>query len=171
MKFPLILEVFCFIISLQMVKPKFKRLVRETYLQMIKNSSQSRLFRNLFVIDRKGKKSDALKNGRSSCAFFISCILKIFSLISFPHATVDSTMKDMLGNGWRRTKKLNPGNVLLWEKKRGHKHLGFFIGDNKAISNSFEIGVPRVHHYTYGKTENNQPKRKIEQIFTHSDIK
>ena len=158
-----------------MTKPKYRRLVRETYLRMIKNSPKSRLFRNLFVIDEKGKKKDALKNGRFSCAFFVSSVLKIFSLVDFPHATVKSTIKDMLKNGWHRTKKLEPGNVLLWEEnKEGHKHLGFFIGNKKSVSNAFfyyKKRVPMVHHFTYGKTRNGQPRRKIEQIFTHPDIK
>lgn len=157
-----------------MTKPKYRRLVRETYLQMIKNSRQSRMFRNLFVVDEKDKKKDILKNGRSSCAFFVSSVLKIFSLISNFHATVKITVKDMMESGWRRTKKLEPGNVLLWEEKEGHKHLGFYIGDKKAVSSAFfhfKKRVPIAHHFTYGKTKNNQPKRKIEQIFTHPAIK
>ncbi len=139
---------------------------------MIKNSPKTRMFRNLFVINEKGKKLDALKNGDVACAFFVSGVLKIFSLITYPHATVDSTVRDMLENGWRRTKKLELGNVLLWEKnKNGRRHLGFYIGNKKAISNSGKKGFPVIHHFTYGKNKDNQPKRKIEGIFTHSDIK
>lgn len=156
-----------------MAKPKFKRLIKETYLQMIKNSSGTRMFRNLFVINKKGKKLDALKNGDLACAFFVSSILKIFSLIDYPHATVDSTVRDMLENGWRQTKNLKPGNILLWEKnKKGHKHLGFYVGNKKAVSNFYKKRHPIVHHYIYfWKTRNNQPKREIEKIFTHPDIK
>jgi len=138
---------------------------------MIKNSPKTRMFRNLFVINEKGEKLDALKNGDVACAFFVSSILKIFSLIDWPHATVDSTVRDMLDNGWRKTKKLKPGNVLLWGRnERGRRHLGFYIGKNKAISNSSKKGYPVIHHFTYGKNKNNQPKRKIEEIFTHKDI-
>lgn len=141
---------------------------------MIKNSPKSRLFRNLFVTGGKGDKRDVLENGRDSCAFFVSSILKIFSLVDFPHATVNVTLKDMAKNGWRETKKLKPGDVLLWEEKNGHKHIGFYIGGDKAVSNAFfyfKKRVPAVHHFTYGKTRNNQPRRKIEKIFTHPDIK
>lgn len=139
---------------------------------MIKNGVGTQMFRSLFVINEKGKKLDALKNGDLACAFFVSCVLKIFSLIDYPHATVDSTIRDMLENGWHRTKKFKPGNVLLWEKnKTGRRHLGFYIGDNKAVSNSYKNKFPIIHHITYGKNKDGQPKRKIEEIFTHSDIK
>lgn len=154
-----------------MAKSKFKRLIKRSYLQMIKNSVRTKMFRNLFVVDEKGRKIDALRNGDVACAFFVSGILKIFSLITWPHATCDSTVRDMLENGWRRTKKLKPGYVLFWERnKNGRKHLGFYIGNNKAISNSSKKGYPVIHHFTYGKNKNNQPKRKIEGIFTHKDI-
>lgn len=149
-------------------------MLRETYLQMIKNSPKSRLFRNLFVTDGKGGKRDVLENGRESCAFFVSSILKVFSLVDFPHATVNATLKDMAKNGWRETKKLEPGNVLLWEEKNGHRHLGFFIGGKKAVSNAFfyyKSRAPKIHHFTYMETGEKQPRRKIEAMFVHPDIK
>ncbi len=153
-----------------MAKPKFKILIKESYLQTIKNSIGTRMFRNFFIIDDQGKKRDVLMNGRHSCASFVSSILKLFSLITYPHATIESTIKDMLKNGWRVTKKLKPGNVLLWEEKEGNKHMGFFIGNKKAVSNAFfyyKSRVPIAHHFTYGKTGNNLPRRRIEKIFTH----
>ncbi|MEK7574247.1 MAG: hypothetical protein AAB514_01815 [Patescibacteria group bacterium] len=156
-----------------MTKHKSKRLLKENYLQMIKNSPKTRMFRNFFLADENGKKSDILKDGDLACAFFVSCVLKIFSLIDYPHATVDGAIKDMLENGWRRTKKLEPGNILLWEKnKKGHRHLGFYIGDKKAVSNFYEKRYPAIHHYiNFWKTGANQPERAIEQIFTHPGIK
>lgn len=140
---------------------------------MIKNSVRTKMFRNLFVVDEKGRKMDTLRNGDVACAFFVSGILKIFSLITWPHATVDSTVRDMLENGWRETKKLEPGNILLWEKnKNGRRHLGFYIGNKKAISNFYKKGYPVVHHYiNFWKIGANHPKRAIEQIFTHPDIR
>jgi hypothetical protein len=151
------------------MKPKI--LTYQTYLQMIKNSRGTKMFRCFYVLTN-GKKQDILKNGRLSCAFFVSSILKMFSLISSQHTTVDSTIKDMLKNGWRQTKKLKPGNVLVWEEKTFpndsvHRHLGFFVGQNKAISNSSERGIPVLHHFTFSQTKTGQPKRKIQQIFTH----
>jgi hypothetical protein len=129
------------------------------------------MFRNLYIVDEKGKKSDVLRNGDVACAYFVSSVLKIFSLITWPHVTCDSTIKDILENGWRKTKKLKPGYVLLWERnKRGRRHLGFYMGNNKAVSNSSKKGYPVIHHFTYGKNKKNQPRRKIEEIFVHKDI-
>ena len=84
---------------------------------MIKSSPKSRLFRNLFVTGGKGDKRCSGKWARF-LRFFVSSILKIFSLVDFPHATVNVTLKDMAKNGWRETKKLKPGDVLLWEEKK-----------------------------------------------------
>lgn len=152
-----------------------KILIPQTYLQMIKNSQGTKMFRHLYALTNS-KKQDILKNGDLSCAFFVSSVLRMFSLVSSQHATVASTIKDMLKNGWHQTKKLKPGNVLVWKEKTfpdgsTHLHLGFFIGYNQAISNNFEKGVPTLHHLTFGKTKTGQPKRKIKQIFTHPLLK
>ncbi len=133
------------------------------------------MFRRLYVLDN-GRKKDILKNGQLSCAVYVSSILKLFNLISKLHTTVKSTLDDMRKNGWRPTKKLQAGNVLLWEEKKQadgefHQHLGFYLGQNRAISNRDEKRAPTVHHFTYGRDKNNRPKRKIVQIFTHRIIK
>jgi len=141
-----------------------KILTYQNYLAMIKASQGSKIFRRLYVLEN-GKKKDILKNGRFSCAYYVSSILKIFDLISKPHATINGTTKDMLKNGWRITKTLKQGNVLVWEEKSDHQHLGFCLGNNKAISNSHKKGVPALHHFTYNN------KRKIIQILTHKIIK
>lgn len=148
-----------------MSKPKFKPLFRETYLQMIKNSLGSRLFRVAFAVNEKGKKQDVLKNGVFSCAFFVSSLLKIFSLISGPHATVKSAIADMLKNGWCPTKELKPGNVLVWEEMKNHQHIGFYIGKQQAVSNSSKKKMPIIHHFSFGKTKEGKPRRRIIKIF------
>ncbi len=157
-----------------MGKAKFKILDYQNYCQMIKNSQGSQMFRHLYVL-KNGKKRDILKNGQLSCAYYVSSILKIFDLISQPHATVKGAIKDMLKNGWRPTKKLKSGNVLVWQEKkcvngRAHQHLGFYLGDSKAIRNKHERGVPIIHHFTYGQTKTGQPRRKIIQILAHKFI-
>ena len=50
--------------------------------------------------------------------------------------TVESAVKDMEQSGWKQTKKLAPGNIIVWEEKKDHAHIGFYIGNDKAISNS-----------------------------------
>ena len=141
---------------------------------MIKNSARSKMFRSIFVLENS-KEKDILKNGQLSCAYYVSCLLKLFDLISCLHATVDGAVKDMIDNSWKETKKLKPGNILIWEKKtfnggEFHSHIGFYLGDSKAISNSNKNGLPIIHHYTYG-IKDGQPKRKIIKILTHKAIK
>ncbi|MBU1289636.1 hypothetical protein KKG85_00065 [Patescibacteria group bacterium] len=154
---------------------KLKILVYQNYLEAIRASRGCKMFRRLYVLEN-GKKRDILKNGNLSCAYHVSSILNFFGLILSPHATVKSTVKDMLENGWEKTKKLVPGNVLVWEERKGvdeilHRHIGFYLGDGKAISNSSKNGVPSIHHYTYGKNKKGKPKRKIIQILTHTIIR
>ncbi len=151
-----------------MKKPKFKILTYQNYLSVIKASQGSKMFRHVYVLDNN-KKKDVLKNGKLSCAYYVSSILKLFGLISMPHATVKSTIKDMLKNNWKSTKKLIPGNILLWEEQiqangKVHQHLGFYLNKDKAISHRYEKKVPMIHHYTYNQ------KRKIIKILTHKII-
>jgi len=148
-----------------MEKPKF--LLKKTYLQMIENSVGTKMFRSVFVMD--GQEKDVTENGELSCAVFVSSLLKFFDLISLPHATIESTIKDMIENGWKEVEKSQKGDVLLWEKmKIGgsiNEHIGFYIGNEKAISNSLKKRTPIVHHYTYNQ------KRKIIKIYAQEKIK
>lgn len=158
-----------------MRRPKVKILTYQNYLQMIKDSQGSQMFQRLYVLE-DNKKKDILKNGELSCAYYVSSILKIFGLISQPHVTVKSTIEDIFKSDWRPTKKLKPGNVLIWQEKKFtdgtiHQHLGFYLGQDKAISHRLEKKVPIVHHFTYGQTKTGQPKRKIIKILTHRLIK
>lgn len=147
-----------------MADRKIQILIHKNYIQTIKNSVNTKMFRNVFVLI-DGKEKDITKNGKLSCAIYISSILKLFDLISKKHTTVNGTIKDMLNSGWKKTKKLKIGNVLVWEEKEDHQHVGFYIGNNKAISNSDKKRVPIIHHYTYNDT------RKVIQILTYKIIK
>ena len=152
-------------------KPVF--LFFKNYITVIKNSIGSNIFRNLsFKI--KGKNVDVLENGNLSCAFFVSSILYLFDLIEELHTTVSWTVRDMKGQGWKKIKKLIPGSILIWEEvifKDGnnHKHMGFYVGKGRAISNRYEFKTPRIHHWTFG-TKNGKPKRKVEAIYWHKKL-
>lgn len=113
---------------------------------------------------------DILENGKLSCAAFVSSVLYLNRLIKGVHATVDSTLRDLFEFGWVETDEMMPGSVLVWEKKdfgsgEMHGHVGFYVGDNMAISNgSFNSGIPIKHHYTYKDT------RKIDKILWHPEL-
>lgn len=152
-----------------MASPTIKPLLFDTYLAMINNAVGSQMFKNGYA-EFDGVKKDVVNDGELSCAIFVSSILKIFSLIDEPHATVTSTVKKMEESGWQKTEELKPGHILVWEERvidgATHSHIGFYIGNEEAVSNSTESRVIAKHHYTYGE-ENNIPARKILAIYYH----
>ena len=141
-------------------------------MALVKNSVGAKTFRNSYAAVG-GKKKDILENGRLSCAFFVSSILVLFKLIKEIHATVDGTERDMEKSGWTKMKKPKIGTVLIWEavnSGRGeHKHIGFYIGKNKAISNHHKKGFPAVHHWTFGE-KNGKEGRKVEAIYWNKKL-
>lgn len=149
-------------------KQKVIPLLRDTYLAMIQNSVGTNLFRNFYArVD--GNKIDVMKNGGLSCAFFVSSLLSILGLAETTHGTVESTIEDIKRSGWKPVKKLVPGCIIVWEEKKEHKHIGFYIGNDKAISNSSKKKSPAIHHFTYG-VKNGKLARKIEAIYWHKKL-
>jgi hypothetical protein len=145
----------------------------ETYLAVIKNSVGSKMFRNFFM-EIDGAKIDATRDGIVSCAFFVSNVVHMFpKLITQPHLTVASTVKDLKENGWAEISEPRLGAILIWEPKliadSMNSHIGFYIGDDKAVSNFYETGTPVEHHWTYG-TENGLPVRKVEMILWNAAL-
>jgi hypothetical protein len=140
-------------------------LLKDTYLQMIKNSLGSKLFRNLYA-EVKGKEQDILRNGDLSCAFFVAMLLHQFKLIAEPHATVVGLVRDLERSGWVKTDILLPGAVVVWEElpqKSGehHAHIGFALNKMTAISHSDTERMPTEHHITFGTNNDGAPKRRI----------
>lgn len=152
-----------------MKKQKIVPLIFDTYLAVIKNSVGSELFRNFYAkID--GKRIDVMKNGELSCAFYVSSVLVLFQMIDKVHGTVDSTVLSLKKSGWRAVKKPKIGSVLVWEKidfgrDDIHEHIGFYIGNGRAISNSSKLGHPVRHHWTFGG------KRRIKIILWNPKLK
>ena len=145
----------------------------ESYFKAIKNGAGSNLFRNLYALV-DGKRKDILENGALSCAAFVSSILYLFKLISDTHATVQGTVADLKKSGWTKIKKPREGAVLVWKPQdfgsgEAHKHIGFYIGNGRAISNFYKKRQPILHHWTFG-TKNGRPVRKIEQIFWNKKL-
>lgn len=153
---------------------KLTILLFDSYIQAIKNSVGSNLFRN-FYLEINGKKIDVLEDGNLSCAKFVSSILYTHKLIKNMHTTVAGTVADLKISGWSKIKKPRLGAILVWEAKKFesgniHKHIGFYMGEGQAISNRYEKRQPLKHHWTFG-AKNGQPVRKIEQIFWNKHIR
>ncbi len=150
-----------------------KVILKESYIKAIKNSVGSNLFRNLYAYVNS-KKKDILEDGALSCATFTSSILYLFKLTADTHATVKGTVADLKKSGWVQVKKPRNGAVLVWEAQEfrngeAHKHIGFYVGKNKAISNHFNKHQPILHHWTFGM-KNGRPVRKVEQIFWNKKL-
>jgi len=142
----------------------------DTYLAMIRNSVGTNMFRNNFaMVD--GVRQDITNNGDLSCAWFVSSILMIFSLIQRPHAAVDGMVKDLEASGWERIDAPEVGCVLVWEKDPDHRyrHVGFFMGEETAISNNYKLGHPAEHHWTCG-AEGSATYRRIEAMYRHARL-
>jgi len=163
-----------------MAKPKklsVKTLLKDTYLAIIKNACGSVLWSNYYALVN-GKREDIVHDGATSCAFFVSSILKTFNLIKELHLTVKGTEKDLKESGWQIIKvssKIPVGSVVIWEKKfpadkilskgEKHYHIGFYIGDEKTISLWAYHNFPVIHHWTYNKS------RKIIRVYWNKQIK
>lgn len=134
-------------------KIKVVPLRKETYLQVIKNSVGTNMFRNCYA-EVNGEKRDITDDGDLSCAFFVSSILTVFRLIKEVHAAVSGTVKDLEDSGWQKTAEPKPGDVVVWaeqtdEKGESHGHIGFCIGENQAVSNNSQARTPTIHNLDY----------------------
>jgi hypothetical protein len=153
--------------------------ILESYLNVIRNSPGTPMFRSL-IVAIEGKPTNITKDGILSCAYFVSSILHMFQLIDTPHATVAGTVRAMEEAGWYKVEPATylpagrlPGAVLVWEEKfaygSSNKHIGFYVSDNMAISNDPRTRVPKLHHWTFGE-QNGKPARAIEAIFLHDNL-
>lgn len=147
-----------------------KKLIFENYINTIKKSVGAKMFQNLYCKDG-GKVVDALKGGELSCAYFVSTILKMFGMIGKVHATVKYTVKDLLKFGWIEVEidEIKEGDVILWDKVKyedgsEHAHIGFYVGDGEAISNSTLKKVPVVHEFTY------DGERVVERVLRYNSL-
>lgn len=154
------------IIESNLQKPSGERVkiaLFDTYIQTIKNSIGNNLFKNFYAYFN-GIKNDIARNGELSCDLYVSGILLLFGLIDRIHGTVDGCIYALEKYRWYRIKKPRIGGVIVWSSKKFrksgeiHKHIGFYIGSGRAISNDTQKHHPTVHHWTYSG------KRKVEKI-------
>lgn len=147
-----------------------------SYLATIENSVGTNLFRKLFY--RINNSSiDVLEDGDLSCAVFVSSILYLFDLIGTRHTTVNGTIEDLEASGWRSIDAPRLGAVILWGFKKldggtqgKHRHLGFYLNAETAISNSSDERIVARHHLTYGFFPGGEPRRDIQAYFWHDRL-
>lgn len=162
------------VIMLSILKEEGKPLdLPRTYRALIEGSLESRQYLRLYVHGHDGA-IDVIGNGRFACAFYTSSILTLTTLISQVHTTVFETIEDMVRSHWFQVDSLEPGAVIVWGPKmcsdgNHHKHIGFYLGDDTAISTDGVTGIPTKHHVTYG-TVGGTPVRPIECIYFHKKL-
>lgn len=159
----------------------------QSYLSMIRASVWVPIRRHLRVTKENGQELDILGDGNISCAYFVSCILKTFHLTGATFANVLSLEKHLLEFGWSAYPSVDtiddlpPWSLIIWDKqqwsiqediygktKDTNYHIGFYIGDQQAISNMSDgfyrwkepPFAPAIHHRTYNNT------RTIRSILT-----
>lgn len=126
-----------------------RRLLYKNYLSMIEALPNNELFRHIYVKNENGEEIDVTNNGQLSCAVVVSSVLCLIGWIDRPHATVNSTLNKLLENAWTETNSPIKGDIILYgEGKTGNRHLGFYIDNATAISNSSQKGVPIKHDLT-----------------------
>lgn len=144
---------------------KITKLRKKNYLATINNSIDSIMFRNLWIKDGDTE-IDVLENGKLSCAVYVTSILVLYGLIDGLHATVKKTIECLEKFGWEKIKRseIEPGDIIVWNKRidkngKRHGHIGFFIGNDSAVSNSMESKKIVQHGWDYGG------KRKIVAVW------
>jgi hypothetical protein len=148
----------------------------ETYLAMIEGGVGSRQYLQLFVHSVEGRPRDVIGDGRFACAYFASSILTLAALITQGvHTTVFETVEDMVRSKWYQINHLTKGAVVVWGPRLAsdgnpHKHIGFYLGEELAVSTDGVTGVPTKHHVTYG-IEEGRPNRSIEAVFFHEKLR
>ena len=134
-------------------KPKVKKLVLESYLAMTKNSLGAKVWQNYYA-EVDGEKLDIMYDGSNACAWFVSGVLVMHKLIGSSHATVASTVEDLEKSHWHKIAEPKPGAVIVYESltfqdSSTHEHVAFYIGDERAISTSYQKAVPIEHDWRY----------------------
>lgn len=146
-------------------------LYADTYMAAIRGSVGSHAYQHAYgLVD--GVRKDLVHGGEYSCAFFVSVILLASKLLKEPHLRVQGTIKDLESSGWIDTNEPKPGDILVWEPIKesdgeDHFHIGFYLGEQRAISNSTSQRAPREHHWTFGTEAENTPTRAIVRVLTH----
>jgi len=138
-----------------------------SYIKAVENSVGSSFFRNLYF-RINDEPFDVLEDGDLSCATYVTTVLYIFGLIQERHTTVNSTIADMALSGWYEIKDPRKGAIILWSFKKKddgtqgkHRHVGFYINNETAISNDSTTRVIARHHPTYGTFPNGEARRDI----------
>jgi hypothetical protein len=137
---------------------KIERHLFETYLEMIRGSVGTKMFQH-FYATFDGERRDTMNGGYTACAFYVSSILTIFGWLKAPNSVVESVVAKLEETGWQKVAEPEDGDVLVYEEAGVDEndpepmpHIGFYIGNERAISNSSTQRVPIEHDWRFRET-------------------
>jgi hypothetical protein len=123
-----------------------------------------------FPIIRKDGRVDVINRGRLGCYLYVSMI-NIMTALSETHpgTWVAQAEEQLSESGWFQVQGTprSVTDIVIWGEQDGHQHIGFYMGDDMAISMHDDPDdptgprTPRRHHLTFEGT------RAVEQIWTH----
>jgi hypothetical protein len=149
--------------------------VLETYLAHIKGTVGSTAYRHWYVHQKKDPQTvkDVTNGGQRSCAYYASAVLVTFGLTYKILASTNGLLRDMWGIGWYELQEPRPGAVLVWLPREGetgnYPHLGFYMGDDKAISTiGGDICTPMEHDWRYVPPKSDH--RELHSIWWHDKL-
>lgn len=133
----------------------FKILAKETYLKMIENSVDSKIFNSIVVQDEDEEVYDLLGDGEFSCATFVSGVLVLQGLIPKVRATVKNLRTELIENEkfiQIDEQEIQVGDIIFWQEFEfpdGSKnaHAGFYVGGDTAVSTSYQNKKVIKHHF------------------------
>lgn len=134
-------------------------LKKENFIAMIAGSIGSRAYCNVLG-EIGGETKNLTEEGKLSCAYFVSCLLKIFDLIDCLHLTVDGIVDEMEAR-WKEvdSSDISAGDIIVWEELESHRHIGFYLENGQAVSTSVKKRQVVIHdNILYGQ-------RTIEKVF------
>lgn len=116
--------------------------LRKTFISRLFYAPETRIFRECWCVDSKGKSVDVCKQGLFSCALFVSNFAKMHNLIKIPTANCDTLKKELISCNWypcRDLKSIPPCAVVFWEPREAndgkmHEHVGFCYAPGYAVS-------------------------------------
>jgi hypothetical protein len=140
-----------------------KILYRKTLLTFIRNSMGTSLFKN-FIVEEDGETKDLLMDGSNSCALYVSTLLSMSKLLDTPRKMVDHLEEDLQAHGWRLIDTPRVGAVIIWAAQDNHRHVGFCVSKEKAVSNRSSVSVPGAHSIDF------DGQRRIESIYWNDHL-
>lgn len=145
-----------------MADPNLEFLQKETFMELIKNSVGTTMFRSLMVRHTDtGQIRDVLENGKFSCASFVSSVLYLFEMVEKKVATVKS-LREMVSQDpkWKQVDAtdIKPGDVIFWkvltdEDGLTNAHVGFALSAEDAVSTNSKEGIVAKHPIHYREVD------------------